>query len=465
MFFLVRAEHISADTPLGKQFNGEWGFWESFFAPVLDEEHTMQALELMDPDMVQDHFSQKRLPVTCHKCPEGHEILKVPPDLVVTYEVKIACKDMSQWTDLCNKIGDDMIMEGHCIIEHKHLKPGDECIEVYHEQTGIEEHARLIKRDLEQLKLPIIATFKCTLRVAEQWEQDMISLQYKFDALNTVYSSNLMGGFSSLSGARSDPWNPMARLAVNALTKLLARFPDIRTLLDVGCGDMAWMRYFLQDHPLVSYVGADIMPYCLAANFKRFPRLHFLQTDLSNLSGIEILPRGCDLVLAKDVFNHMTLPDAVNAVKRVVSTRPRFLLTHVHSAADNSGWEKRIDKHLHYTRYDYGKPPMQLGVKAAGFRRRAFEALEGLPSPWKAPGSLLEDLKKSSMVAPCEPRNSPVRAACRPSTCPVVAPHEPRDSRMQTHGGAGKRLEALGIHWKTLEHLGSPRKTSTQAPW
>ncbi|CAJ1427808.1 unnamed protein product [Effrenium voratum] len=41
-----------------------------------------------------------------------------------------------------------------------------------------------------------------------------------------------------------------------------------------------------------------------------------------------VLPQGCDVILAKDVFNYMALPDAVNAVKRAVSLRPRFLLTH-----------------------------------------------------------------------------------------------------------------------------------------
>lgn len=374
LFFIIRAKQITSETPLSQQFNGEWGFWESFYVPLLDEQQTMQSLSLMDPAMCEDFFSLQRLAVTCHKCPEGQEILTIPKETTVTYEVKIACKDMAQWSDLCSKIGDDMIMQEPCIIEHKHLKPGDECIEAYHEQTGIEEHARLIKRDFELMRLPIIVTFKCTLRVADEWKQDMISLQYKYDAMNTVFTSNLMGGFSSLSGAKSDPWSPMARLAVNALNKLLARYPEIRTLLDVGCGDMAWMKYFLQDNPLLTYVGADIMPFCFAANFRRFPRLHFIQTDLSNLSGIEVLPRGCDLILAKDVFNHMTLPDAVDAVKRVVGTRPRFLLTHVHGAADNTGWERRIDKHLHYTRYDYNKPPFSLPFPATEIQRISDEA-------------------------------------------------------------------------------------------
>jgi len=202
----------------------------------------------------------------------------------------------------------------------------------------------------------------------------MVSLQYKFDALATVYTSNLMGGFSSLSGHRADPWSPMARLAVNALNKVLSRFPDIRTVMDVGCGDMAWMQYFLKDHPMLAYVGVDILPYCLALNFRRFPKSQFIQTDLSNLTGIEVMPQGCDLVLAKDVFNHMVLPDAVDAIKRVIGTRPRFLLTHTHAACDNTGWEKRIDKHLHYSKYDFNKAPFSLPYPATDVQRISDEA-------------------------------------------------------------------------------------------
>lgn len=374
MFFVMRMRQITADTPLFKQFNGEWGFWESFFVPLIDEQQTMQTLSLMDPAMCEDFFAAQRLAVTCHKCPEGQRILTIPDDLVVRYEVKVACKEMEQWSDLCNKIGEDMILQDSCIIDYKHLKAGDECIEAYHEMTGHQDQARLIKRDFEQLKLPVVATFECDLRVAAEWRPDMISLQHKFDSFGTVYHSNLMGGFSSLSGARSDPWNPMARLAINALNKVLARYPDIRTLLDVGCGDMSWMQYFLHDHPMISYVGADITPFCLAINFRRFPKMQFIQTDVSNLTGVEVMPQGCDLVLAKDFFNHMPLPDAVDAVKRVIGTRPRFLLTHVHGAADNTGWEKRIDKHLHYTKYDYNKPPFSLPYPATDVQRISDEA-------------------------------------------------------------------------------------------
>lgn len=389
MFFVMRMRQITADTPLFKQFNGEWGFWESFFVPLLDEQQTIQVLSLMDPVTCEDFFSPLRAPVTCHKCPEGQEVLTIPGDLVVRYELKICCKEMEQWTDLCNKIGEDMVMQDYCIIDYKHLKPGDECIEAYHEMTGIQDHARLIKRDFEQLKLPTVLTFLCSMQVANEWRPDMVSLQHKFDAFGTVFHSNLLGGFSSLSGARADPWHPMARLAVNALNKVLSRYPEIRTVLDVGCGDMAWMQYFLRENPLIAYVGADITPYALAANFRRFPKMQFIQTDISNLTGIEVLPQGCDLILAKDFFNHMVLPDAVSAMKRLLATKPRFLLTHVHSASDNTGWEKRIDKHLHYTKYDFNKPPFSLPYPAVEVQRISEEAY-----------FVLYEITPESMVSP-----------------------------------------------------------------
>lgn len=357
----------------------------------------MQTLGLMDPGMCEEHFEMQRLPVVCHQCPPGHDVLTIPRDMVVKYEIKVCCKDMESWSDLCNKIGEDMVMTDYCVVEHKHFKPGDECTSAFHEMTGTQEHARLLKRDFEQLKLPVVLTFECSMRVAEEWNPDLVSLQYKYESLGTVYTSNLLGGFSSLSGARADPWNPMARLAVNALNKVLARHPDIRSILDVGCGDMAWMRFFLQEHPLLTYIGADMIPFCLALNFRRFPKMHFIQTDLSNRSGVEVLPQGCDLILAKDVFNHMVLPDAVNALHRCISTRPRFLLTHVHTAADNTGWEKRIDKHLHYTRYDFNKPPFCIPYPATDVQQISDEAYfvlyEICPERMVLPPAQVERLK------------------------------------------------------------------------
>jgi len=264
------------------------------------------------------------------------------------------------WSDTCNKIGEDLVLQFASIIDGQPLKAGSEIVHVTSEMDGPLTGSQLKKRNMEAMRLPIQLTFECDMNVKAEWRPDLLYLQRKFDTLGQAYETNLMNGYSALARERPDPWSPMSRLAISALNQVIARFPDIRTVMDVGCGDMSWMQYFLQDHPELVYVGVDILPFCLAINFRRFPKSQFIQTDLSNLSGIEVLPQNCDLVIAKDIFTQMVLPDAVDALRRVVSTRPRFLLTHIQESSNNAGWETRIDEHLAATPYNYNKSPFNM---------------------------------------------------------------------------------------------------------
>jgi len=374
MFFLMRMRQISEDTPLSKQFNGEWGFWESFFVPLLDEESSLQTLAALDTTALEERFAMQRLPVTCHQRPDGQEVLKIPSDLVVRYEVRVSIKDLDAWSELCNKIGEDLILQFPLVVDQKPLKPGSECVRASSEMGDLLERSQLKKRLLEELKLPVELTFECDMNVSTDWQPDVLYLQSKFDHLGKAYGTDLLNGYSADARLRPSPWHPMARLAISALNKIFARYPGISSIMDVGCGDMAWMNYFLKDHPNVTYVGVDMLPFCLAFNIRRYPKMHFAQTDLSNTKGIEIMPQGCDLVLAKEVFNQMVLPDAVDALKRVVCTRPRFLLTHVTTSSDNTGWEKRIDNHRELTPYDFNKPPFSLPYPATEIQRISDDA-------------------------------------------------------------------------------------------
>merc|ERR1719158_510261 len=89
---------------------------------------------------------------------------------------------------------------------------------------------------MEAMRLPIQLTFECDMNVKAEWRPDLLYLQRKFDTLGQAYESNLMNGYSALGRERPDPWSPMSRLAISALNQVIARFPDIRTVMDVGCG-------------------------------------------------------------------------------------------------------------------------------------------------------------------------------------------------------------------------------------
>lgn len=373
-FFVMRGRQVTEDTPLDKQFGSEWGFWESFFVPILDTHQAMEELSAMKNAARDSYFAQQRLQVACHTGTFEDRPLTISEDLVVRYTVQVRVTEADVWGELCNKIGEDMVLQFPCVLEGKPIKPGSECVKVTSAMDGALEGSRMRKRDVESLTLPVELVLACDMLVAAEWRPDLNYLQKKYEVLGHAYEGNLLNGYSSLGRLRPDPWDPMARLAVNALNKVLARFSDIRSILDIGCGDMTWMQYFVQEHADISYVGVDILPHCLAVNFKRFPKMQFIQTDLSNSAGIEVMPQGCDVVVAKEVFNQMVLPDAVNAVSRIVRTRPRFLLTNIHYNADNSGWEKRIHQHLEYTAWDYNKPPFLLPYPVMEVQRISEDA-------------------------------------------------------------------------------------------
>eukprot|EP00746_Dinoflagellata_sp_MGD_P017209 gnl/MRDRNA2_/MRDRNA2_139355_c0_seq1.p1 gnl/MRDRNA2_/MRDRNA2_139355_c0~~gnl/MRDRNA2_/MRDRNA2_139355_c0_seq1.p1 ORF type:complete len:833 (-),score=142.94 gnl/MRDRNA2_/MRDRNA2_139355_c0_seq1:27-2525(-) len=346
------------DTPMHKNFFGEWGFYESFFVPLLENEQSGKSISMLDSDMCEDFFAYRRHPVQFTPGPAPN-CLRIPDDLEVRYEVKVVCKELEDWSKLVHIIDEDMhLMKDH-LIEYKHLKKGDTLVGAFHEQLGHHGHARRTKRDLEHLKLPVVATFDTLMKVAD-YEPDKVTFDHKYDNWAQLYSGNYMGGYSTTSGAKSDPWHPMARIAISALEKVVARHDDIRSIMDLGCGEMTYMRYFLEAHPYLQYIGVELMPYPLAVNYRKFPRLQFVQSDLSNDEGIEVLPEGIDLVFAKDLFQHMILPDLIKALKRILALRPRFLLTHIHTDADNTGWERAVDRAVRTTKYDFSKPPFSL---------------------------------------------------------------------------------------------------------
>ena len=80
---------------------------------------------------------------------------------------------------------------------------------------------------------------------------------------------------------------------------------DITSVVDVGCGDLCWLRtdrLSADDLEGIRYVGLDISEAAVEANRRTFPDLEF---DLYDL-GRDPLPIHADLVLCFDVLIHQT---------------------------------------------------------------------------------------------------------------------------------------------------------------
>ena len=80
---------------------------------------------------------------------------------------------------------------------------------------------------------------------------------------------------------------------------------DITSVVDVGCGDLCWLRtdrLSVNDLEGIRYVGLDISEAAVDANRRTFPELEFELYDL----GRDPLPIHADLVLCFDVLIHQT---------------------------------------------------------------------------------------------------------------------------------------------------------------
>ena len=101
---------------------------------------------------------------------------------------------------------------------------------------------------------------------------------------------------------------------------------DITSVLDVGCGDLCWLRtdrLSVQDLEGIRYVGLDISEAAVDANRRSFPEFEF---DLYDL-GRDPLPMHADLVLCFDVLIHQTSREQfTTCLTHLLDGIPRYAL-------------------------------------------------------------------------------------------------------------------------------------------
>ena len=111
-----------------------------------------------------------------------------------------------------------------------------------------------------------------------------------------IYAHGVWGGGS---GAGSDFSRTVLYVAY---VQALMDKHDVRSVLDLGCGDWRFSRYL--DFSGRDYTGFDVVPSVVAANRTAFgaPNIRFEQADLSTHP--QFPP--CDLILCKDVLQHLS---------------------------------------------------------------------------------------------------------------------------------------------------------------
>ncbi|WP_423193215.1 class I SAM-dependent methyltransferase [Cupriavidus sp. H18C2] len=134
-----------------------------------------------------------------------------------------------------------------------------------------------------------------------------------------IYHRNQWGSPESVSGSGSEMTR--TRHLRTELPHLLREF-NIRSVLDIPCGDFNWMRHV--DLGGVHYIGADIVPELVEHNRRTYrgPRIQFEHLDVI----ASPLPK-VDAVLCRDGLVHFPHASIAAALRNICSSGALYLLT------------------------------------------------------------------------------------------------------------------------------------------
>lgn len=134
-----------------------------------------------------------------------------------------------------------------------------------------------------------------------------------------IHRDNYWKDSESVSGEGSS--RKQTAVLVRELPGLLEQI-GVQSLLDVPCGDFAWMRRV--DRRGITYIGGDIVPELIEANRRDHATddVDFRLLDLT----VDDLP-AADGILVRDCLVHLSTPLAWAAIEQVRRADIRWLLT------------------------------------------------------------------------------------------------------------------------------------------
>ena len=136
-------------------------------------------------------------------------------------------------------------------------------------------------------------------------------------AFTNIFNTRAWHSNESISGIGSEL--EQTKTIIKELPFLFQKY-DIKSILDAPCGDYNWMQHV--DKINIEYTGGDIVAPLIEANKTKYPDVNFMHLDLTKSE----LPQ-VDLIIARDVFVHMTYNTIVSALENIIKSNCKYLLT------------------------------------------------------------------------------------------------------------------------------------------
>lgn len=211
-------------------------------------------------------------------------------------------------------------------------------------------------------------------------EVEQLSLAERFGQIYATGAWGTAAGASFFSGPGSLP-NASFR-EEEIVCAFLNKHDKASTIVDVGCGDFQVGRRILSkvQRP-VTYIGCDVVPELIAHNQSMFGSgtTRFEVCDIT-VDGIPL----CDLVLCRQVFQHLSNANILSAIEMIRQSSPYALFT---NAMPNNSFVPNLDLPAGvHTRIALGSG---LRLDEAPFMLRPIEAHENRISDYETLQTML----------------------------------------------------------------------------
>jgi SAM-dependent methyltransferase len=131
--------------------------------------------------------------------------------------------------------------------------------------------------------------------------------------------NNLYSGEIKSSGCGSEKVNTVY---FNKILSTFIKDNNIKTILDLGCGNFESMEDIVNHHNL-NYVGADISDTIVNYNKQKYTNINFINFDVVNT---ELTNFNQDLIIFRHIIQHLNYNDSQNAIKNIFNSKCKYVL-------------------------------------------------------------------------------------------------------------------------------------------
>ena len=161
----------------------------------------------------------------------------------------------------------------------------------------------MLKKIIPQFIIKIYADFK---------GRKYLNMSRK-ETFSTIYKDNVWGGDIGEFVSGSGTLNPNTSIYVKNVSEFIEK-NNVKTMLDIGCGDFRVGRQICKENPTLVYTGADIVDSLIDYN-----KQHFSSNNIKFrvLDAVDDALPAADLCTIRQVWQHLSNDEIVKIIPKL----------------------------------------------------------------------------------------------------------------------------------------------------